>query len=130
MLSADMLERKTGRIELLDVELKTGSDLLFYLYNGRMKPESDVMGLVALADKYDFQDLKKRCEKSLIATVSDDNCVELLTLADLHGCSQLKQAALAYIKVHGAVLVKKPSWDVRTIGWPSMLKELVEVVLS
>jgi hypothetical protein len=35
--------------------MKTGRDLLFFLYNGRMKPDSDLVGLLSLADKYDIQ---------------------------------------------------------------------------
>ncbi len=50
-----MLERKTGRIELLDVEVKTGKDLLFFMYSGKMKEGSDLPGLLVLADKYDIQ---------------------------------------------------------------------------
>jgi hypothetical protein len=55
MLVNDVLERKTGRIELLDVEVKTGQDLLFFMYSGRMKEGSDLPGLLVLADKYDIQ---------------------------------------------------------------------------
>ncbi len=51
----DVLERKTGRIELLDVEVKTGKDLLFFMYSGKMKEGSDLPGLLVLADKYDIQ---------------------------------------------------------------------------
>ncbi len=51
----DVLERQTGRIELLDVEVKTGKDLLFFMYSGKMKEGSDLPGLLVLADKYDIQ---------------------------------------------------------------------------
>jgi hypothetical protein len=55
MLVNDVLERKTGRIELLDVEVKTGKDLLFFMYSGKLKEGSDLPGLLVLADKYDIQ---------------------------------------------------------------------------
>ncbi len=55
MLKTNMVESRWGRIVLPDVEVKTGRDLLFFLYNGRMKPDSDLVGLLSLADKYDIQ---------------------------------------------------------------------------
>ena len=36
LLAADMKERKSSRIELKNVKLATGRELLYYLYNGRM----------------------------------------------------------------------------------------------
>ncbi len=55
MLKTNMVESRWGRIVLPDVEMKTGRDLLFFLYNGKMKPDSDLVGLLSLADKYDIQ---------------------------------------------------------------------------
>jgi hypothetical protein len=55
MLSNDMLERKTGRIEIPDVKLKTLQDFVRFLYDDRMEPDADNVGLLALADKYSIQ---------------------------------------------------------------------------
>ncbi len=44
-----------SRIELPDVAGKTCEDLLFFLYNNRMEEDSDHVGLLALASKYDIQ---------------------------------------------------------------------------
>jgi hypothetical protein len=43
-----------GYVNLTDVNLETGRDLLFYLYNGRIKPHSDIRGLLTLAKKYNI----------------------------------------------------------------------------
>jgi BTB/POZ domain len=37
MLTAGMKEQASGRIELQNMKLKTGRDLLYYLYNQRLK---------------------------------------------------------------------------------------------
>jgi hypothetical protein len=57
MLTANMRERNTGRIELPDMNLKTGRGLIFFLYNGRLEEEedTDLRELLAVADKYDIQ---------------------------------------------------------------------------
>jgi BTB/POZ domain len=74
MLTADMRERTSGRIELRNTKLHTGQDLLFYLYNGQIREESDLVGLLGLADQYDIQELKIWCAKQLAATVTKAKC--------------------------------------------------------
>jgi hypothetical protein len=83
MLMADMREGNTGRIEMQDVSLKTGRNMLFFLYNGWLEEGADLKGLLPLEDKYNIQELKEICENGL--KKSDANCVELLALADMHG---------------------------------------------
>jgi hypothetical protein len=53
-----MRERTSGRIELKNLKLKTGQDLLYYLYNQQLKEESDLVGLLAAAEQYDMPELK------------------------------------------------------------------------
>jgi hypothetical protein len=48
------LLRSPWPVNLTDVKLETGRDLLFYLYNGRIKPDSDFRGLLILAKKYNI----------------------------------------------------------------------------
>jgi hypothetical protein len=70
MLTASMKEKASRRIELTNIKLQTGKDLLYYLYNQRMKQDSDVMGLLAVADQYDLPDLKTLCGEALAASVT------------------------------------------------------------
>jgi hypothetical protein len=93
-----MLERWTCRIDLLEVELQTFKDILFYLYNGYRKQESDLMGLLTLSDKYDIQELKCKYKMTLCTKVDNSSCVELLALADLSG-QLLKNASSLLISV-------------------------------
>jgi hypothetical protein len=53
-----MRERTSGRLELKNLKLKTGQDLLYYLYNQQLKEESDLVGLLAAAEQYDMPELK------------------------------------------------------------------------
>ncbi len=55
MLAPNMLEGRTGRIDLPEVEQETFQDLIFYLTNNYMRKDSDLMGLLDLSDKYDIQ---------------------------------------------------------------------------
>jgi cbb3-type cytochrome oxidase cytochrome c subunit len=97
MLTADMRERASGRIRLKDMKLKTGKDLLFYLYNRKLRDEADVMGLLAFANQYDMQELKIWCGKRLAPTVTKANYSELWRTAELYDSTVLKSAVLKYI---------------------------------
>ncbi len=46
MLTADMKERNCGEIQLTGLAVDTGRDLLYYLYNGRLRTGSDIVGMV------------------------------------------------------------------------------------
>ena len=84
LLAAGMKERKSSRIELKNVKLATGRKLLYYLYNGRMKEgqeESDLLGLIALADQYDMAGLKSLYTAGLAARVTEDNYLEVMNMA-------------------------------------------------
>jgi hypothetical protein len=50
-----MREQITGRIVLPNITLDTGLELISFLYNGRMEPDSDYEGLLELAEKYDIK---------------------------------------------------------------------------
>ena len=110
LLAADMKERKSSRIELKNVKLATGRELLYYLYNGRMKEgqeETDLLGLIALADQYDMAGLKSLCAAGLAARVTEDNYLEVMNMAQLHNMPLLKAAAVDYIAANAGRLVQE-----------------------
>ena len=96
-----MKERNSGRIVLKNVNLATGRALLYYLYNGRMREEqrSDLLGLLALADQYDMAELKTLCAERLADRLTNDNCLAVLSLAQLHNIPPLKTAAMDYMSL-------------------------------
>ena len=110
LLTADMKEWNSGRIELKHISLATGRDLLYVLYKGRMKEgqeESDLMGLLALADQYDMAGLKSLCAVGLAARVTEDNYLEVMNMAQLHNMPLLKAAAVDYIAANAGRLVQE-----------------------
>ncbi len=69
------------------------------------------------------QELKETCAKGL--KVSDDNCIELMALADMHGVRALKHAAIAHIKKNAASLTFSPLWGRRISALSLLHKEIV-----
>jgi BTB/POZ domain len=108
MLTTNMKERATGQIELNHIKLKTGQDLLFYLYNHQLREDADCMGLLEVAEQYDMQELKTWCAKLLAASVTKADRTELLHVAELYDIQILKRAVLGYqyipdqVEHHGA----------------------------
>jgi BTB/POZ domain len=79
-----------------NIELKTGQDLLHYLYNHQMREGANLMGLLGVADQYDMQELKTWCAKLLAMSVTKANRMELLYVAELYAIPILKKAVLGY----------------------------------
>ncbi len=95
-----------------EISLKTGEDLLFYLYNGRMKEEADVKELLVVADKFLIGSLKNACVRILKRSViDDDNWKEFFQLGNLCHVDQLKQLGMEHFKKFGRRIVKKPGWN-------------------
>jgi BTB/POZ domain len=93
------------RIELKNIRLKTGQDLLYYLYNGRLSDDvSNLMDLLPLADQYELTGLKVMCLDRLDAEVTDDNYVELLRLAERCNAKKLKARVIEYIAANAGRL--------------------------
>jgi speckle-type POZ protein len=131
MLTAEMLERRSGRIHMADMSAATGKQLLYYLYTGRLRQQNaDPRELLAAADKYEIADLKDHCEAVLSRTISDANCVDLLVLGDLCGASMLKELALEHILQNRRSLVRRPQWDRPLQVLPALFREMVERVFT
>lgn len=128
MLSTNMKERLSGRIELLDMKLKTGQDLLSYLYNSKLEPGMDLKELLVVADRYDLAELLDTCAVSLTAELSKKNCLDLLLLGYLQHAPQLKAAAMNYVKVHCKSMFSVPHWEDKFQDHSSLLAEIIKVI--
>ena len=106
MLTANMREKATSRIELKNMTLKTGKDLLYYLYNNQLPEDADLKDLLPVADQYELPALKAICADGLVVNVTKDNYLELLNLAELYGLKPLKAKVIEYIAANADRLAK------------------------
>ena len=102
--------------------------MLEFLYAGSLpKNIADIaFGLLALADMYGLDDLKKLCEAHLCSVVNADNFVDALVVAKRHNYSNLLARAKSVFPTHVEVL--KESKDKFTLlrNNPDALLELLE----
>jgi hypothetical protein len=95
-----------------EMNVKTGKELLFFLYTGQMKEDADVTELLVVADKFLIGSLKDACVRILKRSlINDNNWKEFIQLGNLCNVDHLKQLGIEHFKKFGRRIVKKPGWN-------------------
>ena len=111
MLKSGMREAAENRIEIEDIAPDIFEALLRFIYTDRVDlTKIDTRDLLAAANKYLLPLLKFQCQQYLSERIENENCVELLALADLHNAVHLKKSALNYIRLNRADIMKTDGW--------------------
>lgn len=98
MLTHDTKENQDGIVEITDSEMPAFKTFLKYLYTDEIENiEVYAEKLIALADKYDMQCLKNKCQHFLCQTVDKKTAISHLILAEMHNCEFLKEEAMSII---------------------------------
>jgi speckle-type POZ protein len=83
MLKNDTKEAKENSADVPDFDSKTMKEFLRYIYSNEVQDlESIARDLVFAAEKYEIDGLKKICMESLHASISTENVVQTLKIAD------------------------------------------------
>ena len=95
MFQSNMKENELGTVEIEDIQQEAFSEFLQYIYTGSISLSFDKYGkeLLAVADKYQVDKLKRACEKELISKLDDENCSEMIVMAECNKAEKLKKAA-------------------------------------
>ena len=62
MFTSDMLESKTGRVEIKNVDVNLFKHFLKFIYTGKLETSARNLDLLALADKYEIETLRELCQ--------------------------------------------------------------------
>ncbi|XP_014237889.1 speckle-type POZ protein B-like [Trichogramma pretiosum] len=100
MFSHDMLENKTQSVDMVDITYEAAVQMLRYIYTGTLANHqtSLILNLLSVADKYQLEDLKNKCEHVIGTNLSTENVLEILKVADDHGAKHLKEKAIKFVK--------------------------------
>ncbi|KAG6494521.1 hypothetical protein ZIOFF_049553 [Zingiber officinale] len=99
MFLHDLKEKQSSIIKIEDMSTDVCSALLAYMY-GTIKQqdlEKHCFPLLAAADKYYLQDLRKCCEKMLLEDINSSNVFERLQAAWLYKLDRLKEDCFKYL---------------------------------
>ncbi|XP_047101290.1 ankyrin-2-like [Schistocerca piceifrons] len=124
MFAHDTLEASSGAVSILDVGGPVLRQLVSYLYT-LQAPQlpSAAPELLATADKYGLLSLKAECERQVAAQLTVETAAAAATLAVRHSCSDLRQAALAFIK-------SCPFEVMATQGWADAMRKQPEDLIE
>ncbi|CAN6329142.1 unnamed protein product [Urochloa humidicola] len=100
----EMLEKNSGSIDIKEMEPSAFGATLRFIYTDAV-PELDKMEdttilarhLLVAADRYGLDRLKVICGRRLAFAIDTSNVAATLTMAERHGCSQLKAKCVEFI---------------------------------
>ena len=127
MFDAEMLESTTNRVHVTDVDPSTFETVLRFLYSGVVEEKQfeALAKLVAAAEKYTMDELKRICESTMRANLQMENVIDALLIADTHNCSSLLRDAKTFFKPLAKFLKKKENdWN-KLVERPGLLFELL-----
>lgn len=129
MFTHDMEENRKSKVDIVDLDGDTVHDMVRYIYSGKVAElEGKATGLLSAAEKYDLRELKTMCETALCDTITQDNVLDLLVLADLHGASVVRGLALKFIVDNGKEIVAQPGWREKLKAYPEIMADMFEAM--
>lgn len=98
MMETNMRENSENRAKIADISPPAFLEFLRFIYCGKVEGvDEHAVELLYAATKYDIQDLKPLCVKSLAENLSITNCLETVLLSDLHDEKKLKRFCIDFI---------------------------------
>lgn len=129
MLESDMVEGRTGIVELQDTDVSNIQDFVRYLYTGVI-PEltfDNAKILYELGDKYLIRSLVLRCTEYMLDNLSPENACLCFALADVHSDENLKESAVNYI-LEEKVYLQDEFWLPFCNRCPRLANEIYRVI--
>ncbi|XP_049770205.1 cortactin-binding protein 2-like isoform X1 [Schistocerca cancellata] len=125
MFAHDTLERSTSVVRIADVGGPVLRQLVSYLYTLRAPQlPGTAPQLLAAADKYGASGLKAECERQVAAQLTVETAAAAAVLAVRHSCSDLRRAAIEFIKACPFEVMATQGWADAMLHQP---KDLIEV---
>ena len=107
-------QREDSRVEMSDLTSDILEAMISFMYTGKV-PTTDTLSfqLLPAAEEYGLVGLRLLCERVLSNSLSSQNVIENIVLADTHNADGLKSACMSYI-------IKNPSEAQKSEGWRQM----------
>lgn len=126
----DTLENKTNTITITDASIETVREFIKFIYTNDFRDDFDDMGqLMYLANKYNVESLRVRCEESLVEKVNKDNVAELAVLGKSYNSEKLKDVSVEFIAKHKEVM-QSESWSKAVKNDPKAMMEIATEVIT
>ena len=105
--------------------------MLYFIYTGKI-PNIDEIAkdLLAAANQYQIEKLKRSCEEKLCQTLESNNCLEFLILAQVYSSPFLKKCSLEMAAKNLVALVETNEWKEDLSDHPTLKDEVIKTALS
>ncbi|XP_065205253.1 speckle-type POZ protein-like [Planococcus citri] len=133
MFKTGMKESAENRVEIADVDEVVMGEVLRFIYTGKCENTSTdnlAYDLIAAADKYDLDHLKKICEDSVYKSLSVDSALNVLLLADQYNANELKSKTIDFIVDKSSEIMNSTTWDEFTLKHPKLVGEVCKLSCS
>ncbi|UYV69898.1 SPOPL [Cordylochernes scorpioides] len=123
MFEHEMKENRESLVEIEDMEPEVLEEMIRFIYTGQ-SPNLDSMAdkLLSMSDMYGLERLKAMCEVSLASTLTSENVMKVLVLADTHNALQLKTHTMSFIYENFDEILKTE--DLKAVTKPHLLNEI------
>jgi speckle-type POZ protein len=127
----DSLERIKNEVEIKDSSPEALGSFLEFLYTDHLKDETHYRSaeLLILADKYNVESLKYKCELALSEMLTNLNAIQLLSTASLISAKTLLKNAASYIAKNHRELVGLDDWAEMVKTNPQAMDAIFKVSL-
>jgi speckle-type POZ protein len=114
-----------------EIDAPTLRRMLSFIYTDECEPASaeEAQHLLNAADHYGLIRLQAICERKLVKLLSVKNAAYTLTLADQHGATTLKNAALRFVAKNADVL-HTDGWQHLKQAAPGLIEEALHTAIT
>ena len=134
MFQANMKEKETKTVEIMDLEPEIMLEMLKYIYVGscniniKNRDPEVVMGLLEAANKYQFDVLKDKCEEIMISILEPNNCLRIMDWADTYDAQVLKTRAMELVVRNMKTIKGSDEWKECAKKRPHLFVDISEVL--
>lgn len=125
MFTSGLSESTSQRIVLKEVEFEAVQSLVEYCYSSVIHlDQSNVESLLRTAHLLQFNSIVNSCSVFMRSLLHPTNCLGITSLAELHGCTSLRNTALSFARKHFCKVAKTDEFFI------SPLKQINELLSS
>ncbi|KAJ8670229.1 hypothetical protein QAD02_001488 [Eretmocerus hayati] len=128
MFEHDMKEKIEDTVTIPDIDPAVMRELLRCIYSGRVESFDRVDELLRAADKYQVDDLKRKCLEVLCDKITVENAVELLVAADSCSDEGSKNRIILFIVDNLKEILDTSGFD--SLGDSSLLKKILRETVA
>ena len=134
MFKSKMKEKETKMVEICDFDPIVVEELLKFMYLGRCcinekdpDPQT-VADILAAADKYQVDVLKRMCEEKMITLLRPSNSLQILEYADIYGVEELKERAMDLVVINMKTIRISDEWKEYAEKRPHLYVDISEAL--